>query len=66
MKDRIAELTPRQIARIAGVLYLTIIVAGIFAEFFVRTSLFVPGDVLGGHFDRIESRAREALEGIKV
>ena len=31
-------------ARIAGVLYLTIIIAGIFAEFLVRQSLIVPGD----------------------
>lgn len=31
-------------ARIAGLLYLTIIVAGIFAEFIVRQSLIVPGD----------------------
>lgn len=34
----------KQTARVAGVLYLTIIVAGIFAEFFVRQSLVVPGD----------------------
>lgn len=31
-------------ARVAGVLYLTIIIAGIFAEFVVRQSLIVPGD----------------------
>jgi hypothetical protein len=31
-------------ARVAGLLYLTIIVSGIFAEFFVRQSLVVPGD----------------------
>ena len=36
--------TPKNIARVAGLLYLTIIVAGIFAEFFVRASLIVPGD----------------------
>lgn len=34
-----------KIGRIAGLLYLTIIVSGIFAEFFVRQSLRVPGDV---------------------
>ena len=34
----------RQTARIAGVLYLIIIAAGIFAEFFVRSSLIVAGD----------------------
>lgn len=31
-------------ARIAGMLYLTIILSGIFAQFFVRGSLIVPGD----------------------
>lgn len=31
-------------ARAAGLLYLIIIIAGIFAEFFVRQSLIVPGD----------------------
>ena len=44
MTNQIADLSLRQTARIAGILYLTIIVAGIFAEFFVRSSLFVPGD----------------------
>lgn len=34
----------KKTARIAGVLYLIIIVAGIFAEFFVRSRLVVPGD----------------------
>jgi hypothetical protein len=33
-------------ARIAGVLYLIIIVSGIFAEFVVRQSLVVPGDAI--------------------
>jgi len=31
-------------ARIAGMLYLTIILSGIYAQFFVRGSLIVPGD----------------------
>ena len=31
-------------ARVAGLLYLIIIISGIFAEFFVRSSLIVPGD----------------------
>jgi len=34
----------KKTARVAGLLYLTIIVSGIFAEFFVRQSLLVPGD----------------------
>lgn len=35
---------PNRLARTAAVLYLTIIVSGIFAFFFVRGSLVVPGD----------------------
>ena len=34
----------KKTARVAGVLYLTIIITGIFAEFFVRQSFIVPGD----------------------
>jgi hypothetical protein len=36
--------TNKKTARVAGLLYLTIIVAGIFAEFVVRSSLIVSGD----------------------
>ena len=38
------ETSPRTIARLDGVLYLYIIVAGIFAELFVRSKLVIPGD----------------------
>lgn len=41
-----SDLQPKSLARIAGVGYLVIIVAGIFAEFFVRSSLLVPGDAV--------------------
>ncbi len=34
----------RKVARVAGLLYLVIIVAGMFAQFFVRQTLVVPGD----------------------
>ena len=44
VKNRIDTISPRKLARIAGLLYLIIIVSGIFAEFFVRQSLIVPGD----------------------
>ena len=44
MKERIAETSPRVQARIAGVLYLIVIVGGIFAEIFVRGRLVVTGD----------------------
>lgn len=39
-----SEMSPRSIARLGGVAYLCIILAGMFAEFFVRSSLIVPGD----------------------
>ena len=42
--ERIAEASPRLKARIAGLLYLIIIVGGIFAEIFVRGRLVVHGD----------------------
>jgi hypothetical protein len=38
------EGSPRAYARAAGLGYLLIIVTGIYAEFFVRSSLIVPGD----------------------
>jgi len=44
MINRISDISLHQAARIAGLLYLIIIMAGIFAEFFVRQSLIVPGD----------------------
>ena len=44
MTNRIADISLPKAARAAGVLYLIIIIAGIFAEFFVRQSLIVPGD----------------------
>ena len=36
----------RKIARIAGVLYLVIIIAGLFAEMAVRSNLIVAGDAV--------------------
>jgi len=41
---RIAGLSQRKAARVAGVLYLIVIVAGVSAEFFVRQRLIVPGN----------------------
>ena len=40
----IPDLSQRKAARVAGVLYLIVIVAGVSAEFFVRQRLIVPGD----------------------
>ncbi len=44
MTERISEASPRLKARIAGLLYLIVIVGGIFAEVFVRGRLVVQGD----------------------
>jgi len=44
MTDLAADPSPRLYARVAGMAYLVIIVTGIFAEFFVRSNLIVPGD----------------------
>lgn len=42
--DNNATAAPRTYARVAGILYLIIIASGIFAQFFVRGSLVIPGD----------------------
>ena len=44
MSNEIKETSPLVYARTAGVLYLVIIVFGIFSEVFVRSSLFIQGD----------------------
>jgi hypothetical protein len=44
MTNRDAAITPQVYARIGGVLYLVIIVAGLFGEMVVRNSLVVSGD----------------------
>jgi len=44
VSERAAQFSPQAYARICGVLYLYIIVAGMFAELFVRSKLIVPGD----------------------
>jgi len=44
MTDRTVETSPQVYARVGGVLYLIIIVAGLFGEAFVRGKLVVSGD----------------------
>ena len=44
MASRTVETSPQVYARIGGVLYLIIIVAGLFGEAFVRSKLIVSGD----------------------
>ena len=46
MEDRAAQARPRLYGRIAGFLYLMVIVGGTFAEIFVRGRLVVHGDAL--------------------
>ncbi len=35
----------KKLARVAGLLFLTLVLCGVFAEFFVRSTIFVSGDV---------------------
>ena len=44
MLSRIGDLSQRKAARVAGVLYLLLIVFGVFAELVVRSKLIVAGD----------------------
>jgi Domain of unknown function (DUF4386) len=44
MLDRIADLSQRTAARVAGVLYLLLIIFGIFAELVVRSKFIVAGN----------------------
>lgn len=44
LTNRTAERSPRGLARLAGVLYLVIVVAAIVAHFYVPAQLLVPGD----------------------
>ena len=44
MTTQIADISPGQAAKTAGIGYVFIIVLAIFAEFFVRTQLVIPGD----------------------
>jgi hypothetical protein len=46
MKNSSVQTSPQAYARIGGVLYLIIIVAGLFAEAFVRDRLIVQGDAV--------------------
>jgi hypothetical protein len=48
--ERIAQASPRLKARIAGFLYLIVIVGGIFAEMFVRGRLVVHRDAATAHY----------------
>jgi hypothetical protein len=44
MENEFAGISPRKVSRYAGIGYLLLIIAGVFAEFFVRGRLIVPGD----------------------
>ena len=49
MMDSVTDLSPRQLARIAGGLYLINIVGGAFAIGFVRAALFTPDVATTAH-----------------
>lgn len=63
--DLYLSVSPRGYARIAGLGYLIIIIAGIFAEFVVRSSLVVPGDAAAtaGNIAASESLFRLGIAG---
>lgn len=44
MTIRTGKISPRVYARVAGLLYLVLLVGGMFGEMFVRSRLIVPGD----------------------
>lgn len=44
MEEHRLDASPRRLARIAGALYLVIIVLGVFGEMYIRGGLVVPGD----------------------
>ncbi|MEO8090721.1 MAG: DUF4386 domain-containing protein [Gemmatimonadales bacterium] len=44
--DRVAEISPRAKARMAGAFYLLAMVAGVFAQTFVSERLVIPGDAV--------------------
>ncbi|WP_455207894.1 DUF4386 domain-containing protein [Kaarinaea lacus] len=57
MTVRSAEISPRVYARVAGLLYLIIIVFGIFSEVFIRSSLIVTGDATATANNIVESES---------
>ena len=44
MINRFADMSQRKAARVAGLLYLLLIIFGVFAQLFVRSNLIVWGD----------------------
>jgi hypothetical protein len=57
MTTNIESASLRRIARIAGILYLIIIVSGLFSEMFVRSNLIVPGDATATASNIIASKS---------
>ncbi|HZY96585.1 MAG TPA: DUF4386 domain-containing protein [Candidatus Cybelea sp.] len=55
--DNLVEASPKLYARIGGVLYLVIILAGLFAEIFVRGPLVVSGDAAATARNILESES---------
>ena len=65
MTNRTLEMSPQTLARIGGVIYLVIIVSGIFGELFVRDALIVSGDAAttASHIMGSELRWRIGIAG---
>ena len=65
MTTTILSWPPQRVARTAGFGYLMIIVAGIFAEFIVRSGMIVPGDAAAttGNITASESLFRLGIAG---
>lgn len=65
MTTRMADISPAAYARVAGLGYLIIIAAGIFAEFFIRSSLIVANDAAAtaGNIAASQSLFRTGIAG---
>jgi len=65
MTNHTLEMSPQTLARIGGVIYLVIIVSGIFGELFVRDALIVSGDAAttASHIMGSELRWRIGIAG---
>jgi hypothetical protein len=57
MTDRAVVTSPQTYARVAGLLYLIVIVVGIFAEVFVRGQLVVANDAAATAHNYRDARA---------
>ena len=64
MKNIITDLSPKKAARVAGMLYLLLIIFGVFAEMFVRSKLIVWDDAAATASNIMGSESR-AVDNMK-